>query len=112
MDIFYERLLLLYEEQKDKNPRCGRRMFAKICNVSFYKMDNYLSRKGVPTIDTFCIIAKSLGVNPSWLLGLSENKFEKFEEINKLTMDLNNRQMELLEEFINYLKISKRIIRK
>lgn len=112
MDIFYERLLLLYEEQKDKNPRCGRRMFAKICNISFYKMDNYLSRKGLPTIDTFCIIAKSLGINPSWLLGLSEDRFERFEKIHRLTVNLNDRQMELVEEFINYLNTSERIIRK
>lgn len=104
MDIFHERLNILYEECRDRDPACGRRKFASICQVSFFKVDNYLSGKGMPTIDTLRSIADNLQVNPLWLLGMSEEKCEDKRRLQGWINELNQGQIDEVLTFVKYIK--------
>lgn len=104
MDIFHERLNIMYEECRDRDPSCGRRGFARLCKTSFYKIDNYLSGKGMPAIDTLRTIAASLDVNPSWLLGLSEERHEDKRALQKWVEELSQAQIDEVLNFVNYMR--------
>lgn len=106
LSIFHERLTILYDDEQDKDPRCGRQQFAQLCGVSTSLIDNYLSGRGWPTLDNFKTICKNLNINAGWLIGESDVNHNFENNFDKMAKDLSKSQMEAVDEYVVFLKFA------
>ena len=117
-DIFVERLSALMKskeysmvtdgELKAKKEKKGltNSDIANLCGVSKQTVSNWMSQKNYPEMSRVVIIANAFGVNPAWLLGLSnvtyiekETDFDPFDKLG-----FSYKAWQNLKEYISVLK--------
>lgn len=69
MTTFRDRMIELFDENKDKNHRFRRKDFARYLGVSIGKANAWLDGNGRPNFELLKNVANHIGVSAAWLIG-------------------------------------------
>lgn len=104
MQIFHERMAILFAEKQDENPKFKYRDFAEMCGVRETQMHNWLNNAGTPNAKVLKVIAENLDLNVAWLIGLSDDRYNSIDALSSCWANLTSQEVKEMKKYAEFLR--------